>query len=145
MIGHDKGFTLIELLIVTVIMGGLVALVGPLTVEFVEKSRAQDERIRFERWLKRQSFKAFSSDQTLTYYFKGQAIYQVEKEDSQNLLLYNQTSEKPLRKFEHLFFEPQTTMIFESGYTTPDCLTYHFRGRNYQIDMSGNCEKSSTP
>ena len=55
-----RGFTLVEILIVIAILGLLVGLVGPITVERMRKAQAQVEWIEVERGLRDLGFRAFA-------------------------------------------------------------------------------------
>lgn len=53
------GFTLIELLVVLAIAGTLLALVGPLGYQSVERVRTQTELVALQRWYDRVGYLAF--------------------------------------------------------------------------------------
>ncbi|MFT5812272.1 MAG: Tfp pilus assembly protein FimT [Psychroserpens sp.] len=54
-----RGLTLIELLVVISIMMTLIALVGPLAMNTIDKAEAQSEYLSFSATLRRASVKAF--------------------------------------------------------------------------------------
>ena len=55
-----RGFTLVELLVVLAILGMVVALVGPLTADRLDKARAQEEWLVLERTVTGLAFRAFA-------------------------------------------------------------------------------------
>ena len=59
------GFSLIELLVVISILAGLLVLVGGLTVNSVEKAQAQTELVGFSNMIKKISFRAFASGNSI--------------------------------------------------------------------------------
>lgn len=54
-----EGFTLIELLVVLAIAGTLLAIVGPLGYQSVERVRTQTELVALQRWYNRVGYLAF--------------------------------------------------------------------------------------
>ena len=55
----QQGFSLIELLVVLAIAGTLLALVGPLGYQSVERVRTQTELVALQRWYDRVGYLAF--------------------------------------------------------------------------------------
>lgn len=123
-----QGFTLIELLIVIVLLGMAIALVGPLTIEQVENSRARNEQQKLVRWLQQQSFVAFSRQQHAEFLFDGKAIYTAPAQPGEAEIIVN---------FNYLFFEPQALTINTNGYIQPHNLAVSVKGRSEQITLFG--------
>ena len=123
-----SGFTLIELLIVIVLLGMAIALVGPLTIEQVENSRARNEQQKLQRWLQQQSFVAFSRQQHAEFLFDGKAIYTATAQSEEAEIIAN---------FNYLFFEPQALTINKNGHIQPDYLAVNVKGRTEQIELFG--------
>ncbi|WP_052748934.1 pilus assembly FimT family protein [Arsukibacterium ikkense] len=120
------GFTLIELLIVIVLLGMAIALVGPLTIEQVENSRARNEQQSLQRWLQQQSFTAFSRQQPAEFWLDGKAIFTATAPQAEPELIVT---------FSYLFFEPQALTINQNGYMQPDTLAVSVKGRVQQLDL----------
>lgn len=120
------GFTLIELLIVIVLLGMAIALVGPLTIEQVENSRARNEQQSLQRWLQQQSFTAFSRQQPARFWFDGKAIYTAAASQAEPELILS---------FTYLFFDSQQLTINRNGYLQPHTLTLNVKGRQQQLDL----------
>lgn len=129
LIASGKGVTLIELLVVIVLLGIAIALVGPLTMQQIDSSRARNEKLKFERWLQQQSFNAFASEEALSLRLDGKAVFLASDNNSN-------TPEEPLLRLEHLFFPPQHIQINSHGFITPALLDYQLRGSLQQLDTS---------
>lgn len=124
-----KGVTLIELLVVIVLLGIAIALVGPLTLQQIDSSRARNERLKFARWLEQQSFNAFAQEQGVTLYLDGKAVFL--RSDTDNI-----TAVEPLLQLDYMFFPQQEININDHGFMTPAYITYQSRGVTQKLDMS---------
>jgi prepilin-type N-terminal cleavage/methylation domain-containing protein len=135
---QNTGFTLIELMIVLTVVGLLMALVGPLTVQSFEKAEAKSEMLQMKNWLRKTSSRAFSTGQAYTVQLKGKS-----------LALFNEgnlESAITTKDFESIFFQPQTLTFNHNGFVKPLQLNAVYRKREMTIDLSswinGNKPKS---
>lgn len=125
------GFTLIELLVVIVLLGIAIALVGPLTIEQVENSRARAEQQSLIRWLRHQSFVAFAKQQPLHFVFDGKAVYQAEQQYK-----HQQGTTEALIHYNYLFFQPQVLSFNSHGFTTAPTVNFTVMGRDTTLHLS---------
>lgn len=123
----DRGVTLIELLIVIVLLGLAIALVGPLTVEQIDNSRARNERLKLKRWFVEQSFYAFTQQQPVQLWLEGKAVYGYNPElgDKTQVIL----------QLDYLFFDPQPLLMNAHGFVRPQLIRYHYRGREETMQL----------
>lgn len=98
------GFTLVELLIVLAIVGTLVALVAPLGVRQIERTRAQEEWLTLNRALTGIAFTAFTESAPVTLELSGRRLeWTLEGQKPQNI------------EFEQLSFDRQVIAINANG------------------------------
>jgi prepilin-type N-terminal cleavage/methylation domain-containing protein len=123
--GH--GFTLVELLVVLAILGFVVALVGPLTADRLDKARAQEEWIVLDRTVRGLAFKAFADGRPVELRAEGAELrWKMAGLEERSLPL------------EHLFFdEPQVVRINANGVAEPASLALHQAGRARVLDLNG--------
>ena len=119
-----NGFTLIELITVISIMAIVLALVGPLTVNFVEKAQAQTEYIQLKNSLKKLSFTSFASSTTYGITFEGSSVI-VNKADKF-------VSKKT---FDYLSYTKQKVLFNANGYPEPEMLTVKKRNKTEKINI----------
>lgn len=122
---RQRGFTLIELLVVIVLMGAVMALVGPLGLAQIERSERVSEVARLEQLVKELSQKTFLAGRSYSMKLDGQVIY---------LTALPEHSSKQLN-FKHLFFPAQQIEVFANGYYSADSLTYTSRGTTATISL----------
>jgi len=135
---HQNGFSLIELLIVITLMGVALALVGPMTIDFIDKSQARNEHLKLNRWIKKQSYDHFIQNKSSTFYFNGKAIYYsdvIVDSDSENLSI--------LTTFKYLFFQPQYIHFNQHGFSSTKYLTFISNTRNVQVDLLALTENNN--
>jgi prepilin-type N-terminal cleavage/methylation domain-containing protein len=120
------GFTLVELLVVLAILGLVVALVGPLTADRLDKARAQEEWLVLERTVSGLSFRAFAEGRPVELQAEGGRLtWRVVGADERVL---------PLK---HLFFDPaQTVWINANGIASPAQLTLQRDGRERRLELN---------
>ena len=120
------GFTLVELLVVLAILGLVVALVGPLTADRLDKARAQEEWLVLERTLSGLSFRAFAEGRPVELQAEGGRLaWRVAGADKRVLSL------------EHLFFDPaQTVTINSNGIAAPAQLTVRRAARERILELN---------
>jgi prepilin-type N-terminal cleavage/methylation domain-containing protein len=120
------GFTLVELLVVLAILGLLVALVGPLTVDRLDKARAQEEWIVLDRTLRGLAFRAFVEGRDVEIHGEGARLTWVMA-----------GSAGQSRNLEQLFFdEPQSVRINSNGIAEPAALRLHQRGNPRTLELN---------
>jgi len=121
-----RGFTLVELLVVLAILGLVVALVGPLTADRLDRARAQEEWLVLERTVSGLSFRAFAEGRAVELQAEGGRLaWRVAGADERVLSL------------EHLFFEPaQAVRINANGIAVPAQLTVRRDGRERRLELN---------
>lgn len=138
-----RGFTLVELLIVIGIMGLVLSLVGPLTVNQLDSAKRSQEREQLNLYLRHYQFRALQHREKLILSFEGRylRIYQdvpdavrvqaqVDAESDRDRFGRPEAAEIPetflLREyeFEHLAFRPQQLRINAHGYWSPTHLEW---------------------
>ena len=121
-----RGFTLVELLVVLAILGLVVALVGPLTADRLDKARAQEEWLVLERTVSGLAFRAFAEGRAVELQAEGGRLaWRVAGADERVLSL------------EHLFFEPaQTVRINANGIAVPAQFTVRRDGRERRLELN---------
>lgn len=124
---RQRGFTLIELLVVIVLMGAVMALVGPLGLSQIERSERISEVARLEQLIKELSQKTFLAGRGYSMTLDGQVIY---------LNALPERSSKQL-DFKHLFFPVQHIEVYANGYYSADSLIYTSRGVTTTISLKG--------
>ena len=122
-----RGFTLVELLVVLAILGFVVALVGPLTVDRFDKARAQEEWLVLDRTVRGLAFRAFAEGRDVELRAEGAELrWQADGEDERAL------------KLQQLFFDaPQLVRINSNGVAEPASLALHQRGRARTLPLNG--------
>ena len=120
------GFTLVELLVVLAILGFVVALVGPLTADRLDKARAQEEWLVLERTVSGLAFRAFAEGRAVELQAEGSRLtWRVAGADERAL---------PLK---HLFFDPaQQVRINANGIAVPAQLTLQRDGRERRLELN---------
>ena len=121
-----RGFTLVELLVVLAILGLVVALVGPLTADRLDKARAQEEWLVLERTVSGLAFRAFAEGRPVELQAEGSRLtWRVAGADERAL---------PLK---HLFFDSaQTVQINANGIASPAQLTVLRDGRERRLELN---------
>ena len=121
-----RAFTLVELLVVLAILGMLVALVGPLTADRLDKARAQEEWLVLERTVSGLAFRAFAEGRPVELHAEGGRLAWSEAGGEERVL-----------SLEHLFFEPaQVVRINGNGIAAPAQLTVRRAGRERSLELN---------
>jgi len=123
---RTHGFTLVELLVVLAILGMVVALVGPLTADRLDKARAQEDWLVLERTVTGLAFRAFAEGRPVELHAEGARLaWQVSGAEARALPL------------PHLFFDPaQTVRINANGIAAPAAITVRQAGRERQLQLN---------
>jgi len=103
-----------------------MGLVGPMTIQQVEKARAKEEAISFKRWVKELSYVAFLNGQGLTMTLNGKQVSLTNT--------YGEIIEK--RDYESLFFQPQSLQFNRKGFVNPSTVTGKYRNTELRVDLS---------
>jgi type II secretory pathway pseudopilin PulG len=111
--------------VVIVMLGIAISLVGPLTINQVDKFKAKNEELLFQRWIKQASYNAFYLEKTEVYLLDGKSI--TEQSHSNTTESVNNQPVELI--FNHLFFPPAILSINSNGYITPDSVNYSIRGQ----------------
>ena len=123
---RGRGFTLVELLVVLAILGFVIALVGPLTVDRIDKARAQEEWLVLDRTVRGLAFRAFADGKDVELRGEGtQLTWKLGNAEARSLNL------------AHLFFDsPQVVLINPNGVAEPGSLTLRQAGRERSLDLN---------
>jgi prepilin-type N-terminal cleavage/methylation domain-containing protein len=123
---RGRGFTLVELLVVLAILGFVIALVGPLTVDRIDKARAQEEWLVLDRTVRGLAFRAFADGKDVELRGEGtQLTWKLGNAEARSLNL------------AHLFFDsPQVVLINSNGVAEPGSLTLRQAGRERSLDLN---------
>lgn len=125
-----RGFTLVELLVVMVIMGSVLALVGPLTINQLENVERTGEEQEFFRFIQQTKFNA------ITF----RKAYRVEVYDNRfEMYRYNDNSLVFENEFEILEFPKQTILINQNGFWQQPEIKWlaSSRERTYRLENKG--------
>jgi prepilin-type N-terminal cleavage/methylation domain-containing protein len=123
---RGRGFTLVELLVVLAILGFVIALVGPLTVDRIDKARAQEEWLVLDRTVRGLAFRAFADGKDVELRGEGTLLtWKLGNAEARSLNL------------AHLFFDsPQVVRINPNGVADPASLTLRQAGRERSLDLN---------
>jgi len=123
---RGRGFTLVELLVVLAILGFVIALVGPLTVDRIDKARAQEEWLVLDRTVRGLAFRAFADGKDVELRGEGTLLtWKLGNAEARSLNL------------AHLFFDsPQVVRINPNGVAEPRSLTLRQAGRERSLDLN---------
>lgn len=137
---QPRGFTLIELMIVMSIVALLMGMVGPLAINSLEKAQAKQEMLTVKNWLRKVSFRAFTTGKEHVIKFSGK-----------NIILHTKGEAlEPIenKTFESLFFQPQQLNYSAKGFVSPKQLIGTLRDKlivvnldqwvNHETDISIN-------
>ena len=124
---RGRGFTLVEILVVMAILGFLVALVGPLTADRLDKARAQEEWIVLDRTVRGLAFRAFADGREVEMRGEGMKLtWKIAGADERSLAM------------KQLFFDqPQVVRINSNGVAEPEALQVHQRGLARTLELNG--------
>ena len=128
----QRAYTLVELLIVFVILGLLFGLVGPITVERMDRARAQEEWLIARRTLTGLAFRAYADGRAISIEADGARLSWRAGPDAPRT-----------RDFAHLFFPPQRVVINSHGLAAPARLTVQQGPRERVVDLNGWLDERS--
>jgi prepilin-type N-terminal cleavage/methylation domain-containing protein len=123
-----QGFTLIELMIVMTIVSLLMGMVGPLAMNSLEKADAKQEMLSIKNWLRKVSYRAFTTGQTHRIQLSGKRVILYAELDEENPI-----EDKTLKS---LSFKPQWLYYNNKGFVTPEVLEGTYRGKLLSINLN---------
>ncbi len=118
------GFSLIELLVVISILAGLLVLVGGLTVNSVEKAQAQTELVGFSNMIKKISFRAFASGNSIAL-----SLDENRAKVSRNRKIMAEEF------FDHINFSEQEIIFNRNGYPDVPSVSLGIRDKIREIAL----------
>jgi len=123
------GFSLVELLVVLALASTLIALVGPLGFESVERVRTQSEVVAIQRWYNRMGYSAF---------IRGQSI-EVKRQGDSRLIAYLDAEIFSQRDVSRLDLMGAPIIVFSSaGIPSLDQIVLTSNtGRVFELTLSG--------
>jgi prepilin-type N-terminal cleavage/methylation domain-containing protein len=124
----QQGFTLIELMIVMSIVSLLTAIVGPLAINSLDKAQAKQEMLSIKNWLRKVSYRAFTTGQAHTIQLSGKRV----------ILYAGSVENSPIenKTLTSLSFKPQRLSYSPKGFITPEVLEGTYRGKVLSINLS---------
>jgi len=127
--GRSRGFTLIELLVVLTLMASLLALVGPLGVESVDRMAAQRELRGLQALLKAASARAFTHGEGVTVTLEGRTLRATQGEGPWATPLQE-------ARYEHLAFPAATLRFSRSGFPSVPTVALTYRDQAQTLDLA---------
>ncbi|WP_024611188.1 prepilin-type N-terminal cleavage/methylation domain-containing protein [Pseudoalteromonas sp. TB64] len=122
------GFTLIELMVVMAIVALLIGLVGPMTIQQLDKAQAKAELLNLKRELVAVSQRAFFSGQQLTVKLSGKEFKVYKATLETPLVLYSKT-------FKYVFFQPQEMKFQKTGFVDTSSIKVKYRDESLDIEL----------
>lgn len=119
-----NGFTLIELLVVITIMTTVLALVAPLMIEQVDKTKAAAEFHEARQYLADSRKVAFLKGQIVRFSFDGKQLRR--RIGDERLVL----------EFQYLFFPQQQLQINANGFAMQKRIDVFTGNKQQQIDLA---------
>ncbi|WP_405598786.1 MULTISPECIES: type II secretion system protein [unclassified Pseudoalteromonas] len=123
-----KGFTLIELMVVMTIVALLIGLVGPMTIQQLDKAQAKAELLNLKRELVAVSQRAFFSGQQLTAKLSGKEFKVYKTALDSAPVIYSKT-------FKYIFFQPQEVNFQKSGLINVSLIRVKYRDTPLNIEL----------
>lgn len=129
---HPLGFTLIEIMIVMSIVALLMTMVGPLAMNSVEKANAKQEMLTMKNWLRKISYRAFTTGNSFQLKLSGKEA---------KLYLVSENSEQAPKLFkaitlESIFFQPQVLNYSTKGFVSPTYLEGMYGKSTLKLNLS---------
>jgi prepilin-type N-terminal cleavage/methylation domain-containing protein len=123
------GFSLVELLVVLALASVLIALVGPLGFQSVERVKTQSEVVAIQRWYNRMGHAAF---------IRGQSIA-VKRQGDSRLVAYLGPEPFSQRNVERLDLVGAPVIVFSSaGIPSRDQISFtSSAGRVFELPLMG--------
>jgi len=139
-----KGFTLIELMVVMAIVAVLMAMVGPLAINTLDKAQAKQEMLTMKNWFRKISYRAFSTGTAYQLKLSGKKaeLFSVTQTENGDFIDINPILSKTL---ESLFFNPQILYYNGKGFVSPTTVIGTYRNKPLKVDLSSlvNDEKNN--
>ena len=115
---------MIELLVVLLIVTTVMALVGSLTIDRLEKTQAKSETLDLQNAIRVIGYRAFVTSEQHVLEFEGKAVSVFVKGQLYDKLLY-----------EHLFFQPQTIVLNTMGFPIQSQLIMLAGEKDVRLDV----------
>jgi prepilin-type N-terminal cleavage/methylation domain-containing protein len=120
---NNRGFSLIELLVVMIILSITLAIIGPMTIEQVDKANARSELTSFKNTLKAMSNQAFSTSEAIALSL------------SNKVMKTNAGNKESKHTFEFISFPEQIIYFNHNGYPEPHLISVEQNGQSAIIDF----------
>lgn len=130
---RQSGFTMIELMVVLLIASTVIALVGSLTIDRVEKTQARSETMGLQNAIRGLAYRAFVASEQHQLYFEGKAVKIYVNKQLYDTFVY-----------QHLFFQPQTIVLNTMGFPEQTSLNILENDKNIQLDMKSLFQAATT-
>lgn len=114
------GFTLVEVMVVMVIITALAGLVGPFTIEAINKNERRTELSTLTNALKKAGYRAYLRQSRHTV---------VTQDHTLTISDLSQVTPWQILSFKHLSFPKQELTINENGFISPSYLTVEFNNK----------------
>jgi len=131
-----RGFTLIELMVVMSIVALLMTMVGPLAINAVDKANAKQEMLTMKNWLRKISYRAFTTGNSYQLKLAGKKAELFLTLDNNILEGERQNSALITHNFETLFFQPQILTYSAKGFVSPTLVEGTYRDKKLQLDLN---------
>lgn len=120
-----NGFTLIELLVTISILGVVLALIGPLGMEQLDRTLRLSERQTLEQTLAHEQRNAFLTAANAELKFSGKT-----------LVISSSNKEQKQVEFRELFFPPQVIVIDAHGMPSVQKLSFNAGARTLSLELN---------
>ncbi|PHI38625.1 hypothetical protein CBQ28_03660 [Pseudoalteromonas sp. GCY] len=120
------GFTLVEVMVVMVIITALAGLVGPFTIDAINKNERRAELSSLNNLLKKSGYRAYLT----------QSLHLVTFENNK-LTIIDERNSRPWREvvFKYLTFPTQTLHINKNGFISPSELSVEYNNGKHKVQL----------
>ncbi|WP_462146558.1 type II secretion system protein [Pseudoalteromonas gelatinilytica] len=132
----QQGFTLMELMVVMTIITLLTGLVGPMTINSLEKAEAKSELLTIKGQLRKISYRSYILQSASEVTFKGHLM---------TVKYLNSTEESLTFEQKILFFDEQVLYFNSYGFVSPLELSVAYREQKIQLDLAAIINTSEVP
>ncbi|ATC93390.1 prepilin-type N-terminal cleavage/methylation domain-containing protein [Pseudoalteromonas tunicata] len=132
---HSKGFTLIELMIVMGVVALLMGLVGPLTMQQLDKNESHAELLTLKREFSYLSKVAYITGQSFQINIDGKQL---------EIINLNNGKVESVKEYKQLFFDKKRVVINKSGFTNDIDIVVNFMSKKDVISLNDLINKPYT-
>ncbi|TMO67098.1 hypothetical protein CWC18_01435 [Pseudoalteromonas aurantia] len=125
-VAKTKGYTLIELMIVLSLIALTLSVIGPFSIQSIERASAKSEMLELKQQIKNIGNKAF---------LHGQAYKLVTKRHSVVLSKLN-GNVVWTQEFKYLSFTPLVITFNTQGYAIPGIFTVNFKNTTKRLNLN---------